>query len=213
MARKKNKDPAKSCDDCIHENACQAWNVGTIHNTDATNCVNHETVKDSNAYFIGFLEGKRQSGDNTTLDKYKEYLEELLRMIPPDEFFGVTGQLECEYEQGFLGFINIYKPLSELIPKNMIIIDFGCYLAAQSYFFSEHEKYIGVDVVSMRRFKPKNAKHYISSIQDFVKNEVPKLFEKKGKMKYFAICSYVPDEEAVALVKETFPNVICYYPG
>ena len=85
MARKKNKSPAKSCADCIHENACQAWNVGTIHNTDATNCVNHETVKDSNAYFIGFLEGKKQSGENTTLEKIKECLEELCRMIPNEQ--------------------------------------------------------------------------------------------------------------------------------
>ena len=57
--KKKKPAAAKSCADCIHEYACQAWNVGTIHNMDATNCVNHETVKESTAYFIGFLDGKK----------------------------------------------------------------------------------------------------------------------------------------------------------
>lgn len=61
MAKKKSKKLTKSCADCIHEFACQAWNIGNIHNMDATHCVNHETVKDSNAYFIGFLVGKKEA--------------------------------------------------------------------------------------------------------------------------------------------------------
>ena len=49
----KNTKSDKKCELCIHENACQAWNVGAIHNMDATNCVNYETLKESNAYFLG----------------------------------------------------------------------------------------------------------------------------------------------------------------
>ena len=50
----KNKDmKSKKCESCIHENACQAWNIGTIHNMDATNCTNYESLKESNAYFLG----------------------------------------------------------------------------------------------------------------------------------------------------------------
>ena len=49
----KNAKSDKKCELCIHENACQTWNVGVIHNMDATNCVNYETLKESNAYFLG----------------------------------------------------------------------------------------------------------------------------------------------------------------
>lgn len=60
MARTtKPKKPAKTCADCIHEYACQAWNVGHIHDMDAAHCVNHETVKESTAYFIGVMDGKK----------------------------------------------------------------------------------------------------------------------------------------------------------
>ena len=49
----KKKEVARTCEQCIHELACQSWNVGSIHTMNATNCTNYETVKDSNAYFLG----------------------------------------------------------------------------------------------------------------------------------------------------------------
>lgn len=55
MAKKKAK---KTCADCIHEWACQAWMLGTNHNTDAQGCAMHETVRESAAYFIGFMDGQ-----------------------------------------------------------------------------------------------------------------------------------------------------------
>ena len=72
------------------------------------------------------------------MNGYKEALSELRTLIPASEFNEVMSQDRCELEYDFLGFLNVYKPLSELIPKNHIVIDFGCYLAAQSYLFSEH---------------------------------------------------------------------------
>ena len=92
------------------------------------------------------------------------------------------------------------------------LIDFGCYLAAQSYFFARHKMYIGVDVVNIQRFTPANAVHYIMSIQKFIQTEVPKLFEEYDELKLCAICSYVPDFQATEMVRKTFPNVFCYYP-
>ncbi len=50
MAKKKIE---RTCEQCIHEYACQAWNIGSIQNMNATNCSNYETVKNSNAYFLG----------------------------------------------------------------------------------------------------------------------------------------------------------------
>lgn len=48
-----SKKIERTCEQCIHEYACQAWNIGSIHNMNATNCSNYETAKDSNAYFLG----------------------------------------------------------------------------------------------------------------------------------------------------------------
>lgn len=49
----KETKAVRKCEQCIHEYACQAWNVGSIHTMNATNCTNYETAKDSNAYFLG----------------------------------------------------------------------------------------------------------------------------------------------------------------
>ena len=38
--------PWRTCGDCIHEYACAMWNVGTLQNTDATNCVNFQRLED-----------------------------------------------------------------------------------------------------------------------------------------------------------------------
>lgn len=145
-------------------------------------------------------------------DRYARCLKELRSLIPDDEYHEVMSQDMCELDSEFLGFVDVYKNLSRIIPKGSIVIDFGCYLAAQSYFFARHKMYIGVDVVSMRRFTPPNSVHYTMSIQNFIQIEVPKLFEEYDELKLCAICSYVPDFQATETVRKTFPNVFCYYP-
>lgn len=145
-------------------------------------------------------------------DRYARCLKELHSLIPDDEYHEVMSQDMCELDSEFLGFVDVYKNLSRIIPKGSIVIDFGCYLAAQSYFFARHKMYIGVDVVSMRRFTPPNSVHYTMSIQNFIQIEVPKLFEEYDELKLCAICSYVPDFQATEMVRKTFPNVFCYYP-
>lgn len=58
MAKDKKTDFLK-CAECIHEYACQMWNIGSINQMNATNCINYETVKDSAAYLCGLLDGER----------------------------------------------------------------------------------------------------------------------------------------------------------
>ena len=54
LSNENNKNTrSKKCSDCIHETACQSWNIGTIRNMDSTNCANYEELKESNAYFLG----------------------------------------------------------------------------------------------------------------------------------------------------------------
>lgn len=41
MIKGKQTRPSRICFECTHYEACQAWNVGTLVETDATNCVNY----------------------------------------------------------------------------------------------------------------------------------------------------------------------------
>lgn len=142
---------------------------------------------------------------------YEEYLNEIKSLIPNKQWGEVMSQDMCELDCEFMGFLDIYKPLSILIPKEYIVIDFGCNLAPQCFFFAKHKKYIGVDICELKRFVTRNTEHYTKSIQDFIKNEFPKL--KGNNLEYCAICSYVPDREATELVRQTFQNVFCFYPA
>lgn len=150
---------------------------------------------------------------NDIVDPYVEALRNLKLLIPLDEAQKILSQKDCEYDFQFMGFIDVYESLSRIVPKRAIIIDFGCYLAAQSYFFKNHAAYIGVDTEHMTRFQPKNATHYVGTIQEYIENELPELLKDTRIERIFAICSYVPDDEARELVRKTFPNVLCYYPG
>ncbi|MDE5888913.1 MAG: hypothetical protein K2H20_02720, partial [Bacilli bacterium] len=106
---------------------------------------------------------------------YKNSLDELKSNIPKSEYNEILSQYECELDKDFLGFIDFYKGISLIVPQNMCIIDFGCYLSAQSYFFESHSLYIGVDTIKMKRFQPKNAIHYIVDIKKYINEELPKL--------------------------------------
>ena len=141
---------------------------------------------------------------------YQQYLNEVKSLIPHEQYEEVMGQDECELDCEFMGFLDIYKPLSLLIPKDYTIIDFGCNLSAQCFFFANHKKYIGVDTCDLKRFHADNTEHYFKSIQQFIKEDLPKL--KGNNLEYYAICSYVPDETATELVRQNFKNVFCFYP-
>jgi len=116
----------------------------------------------------------------------------------------------CDIDGEFLGFTEIYKNLAEIIPKERIIIDLGCAYAPQAVYFTEHKKYIGVDVSDCPKVKTNNSEYYIMKIQDFIEKELPKIKDEN----LFAICSYVPpwhgDNEK--LVRENFRHCFIYYP-
>ena len=145
----------------------------------------------------------------TTNDRYNKLCDYLYSIIPNDELMQIINQEDSEYEYRFLGFLDIYDNAVKQTNKNMIIIDFGCYLAAQSYLFKDYKKYIGVDIINMKRFTPNNCEHYICTIQNFIKNYP----EYCNMPNVFAICSYVPDNGARKLVKENFKNCLIYYPS
>lgn len=134
----------------------------------------------------------------------------LLRIIPKEQKDAVFGQKEADIDPEFIGFVDIYKKLSEIIPDHFTVIDFGCAYNPQSYFFTKHKKYIAVDMSKCVKFKAKNCRIYRMTIKSFIE----KYAEKYDKKETFAICSYVPPwhDDNIKLVRENFLNVFTYYP-
>lgn len=124
----------------------------------------------------------------------------------PEEMERVMGYDKCELENDFLGFLHVYGTVE--VPRDFTVIDLGCSQAVQAQYFEHCERYISVDddCPIEARFRQNNAEHYACSIQDFIRTELPKLIENGLDLgKTFAVCSYVPDEEARELVAATFP--------
>ena len=85
MAKKQNK-PTKTCSDCIHEFACRGWTGGRYISDDtASQCPNHETVKESGAYLCGVLDERKRK--KTNADRIRSMNDEELAM--------------CLYEVGY----------------------------------------------------------------------------------------------------------------
>lgn len=62
---KNQKQAAKTCDDCIHESACRMWTNGRcISDVSASQCQNHENVRESGAYLCGVLDERKRRQTN-----------------------------------------------------------------------------------------------------------------------------------------------------
>lgn len=79
MPKKQNK-PIKTCADCIHESACRGWTNGrAISDISASQCPNHETVKESGAYLCGVLDERNRK--KTNADRIRSMSDEELAMF------------------------------------------------------------------------------------------------------------------------------------
>ncbi len=137
--------------------------------------------------------------------------DDVLKLIPKEEvdrLFSVNDRMLGNVDSTFMGFTTTYKVLAGLIPRWWTVVDLGCSYAAQSYYFAEHSKYIGVDEDDEERFCPENCVHYVKTIQDFIRDDISELDLDET----FAICNYVPDDAARELVCKTFKNVYVFYP-
>lgn len=117
----------------------------------------------------------------------------------------------AEMDYTFLGFEEIYQKVAKEVQKSMIIIDFGCCYAFQSWYFRDFKQYIGVDACTPteQRLKIPKSAHYDMSIQRFIEWG----YAPTNRENVFTICSYVPDEEARKMVVKNFENHYVYYPG
>lgn len=145
------------------------------------------------------------------MDENEKISRALFAMLPPDQINRVMGQKWQDISPEFLGFVDIYKALSEIIPKHFTIVDLGCAANAQCFLFQEHKKYIAVDnFPCTEKFISSNCVIYEMSIKCFIKIYVKDLFLPET----FAICSYVPPwgGDNMKMVRDNFRNVFTYYP-
>ena len=88
MPKKQNK-PIKTCSDCIHEFACRGWTDGRrISDTSASQCPNHETVKESGAYLCGVLDERKRK--KTNADRIRAMSDEELKKF-------ICSMFKCEF--------------------------------------------------------------------------------------------------------------------
>ena len=135
--------------------------------------------------------------------------------IPKEEFQRVFRESEtasAEIDPSWLCFEDIYREVMENTSKDTIILDLGCAYAPQCFYFKDYERYIGVNVPfgNNVRFQADNAEFYLMRIQDFIRDVLPSLSLDLDRV--VAICSMVPDKEALQLVKDTFPRHYVVYP-
>lgn len=141
-------------------------------------------------------------------------MDDILNYIPKEEverLFKKNHRMAYNCCEDFMGFTRVYRNLLNIVPKHFTIIDLGCCYAPQSYYFKDYKTYIGVDTLEEERFGTENTIHYRMSIQEFIGMELPML--GLDLKQCFAICSYVPDDEATKLAREKFPNILVYYPS
>lgn len=141
----------------------------------------------------------------------KEEDDNILQFLPADQIQRVLNQRYCDIEPCFMGFTDIYKSLSEIIPAHFTVVDLGCAYNPQCFYFLKHKKYISVDAwEGTERFKSPNCEIFEMSIEEFIKAHVGSLDLEET----FAICSYVPPwgGDNMKMVRDAFINVFTYYP-
>ena len=149
----------------------------------------------------------RQGKENERLSRA------LAKIIPAKQWDEVYnhGMQSADIDGTFLGFLTIYKRISEIIPLHFTVIDFGCAENAQSYYFMGHKRFIAVDFFpDLKPFIATGTEFYHISIAEYIKTNL----EKHNLDETFAICSYVPPWgiDNIKLVRESFKNVFTYYP-
>ena len=139
---------------------------------------------------------------------YDQIRDSLLARIPQEQKDAVYAQDRCEIDNEYIGFVEVYAPLVDIIPKHHTIIDLGCGYAPQAFLFDKHAQYIGVDLGGIR-FYTGNTIHFSMTIQDFI----TVFGAKYARPDVFAICSYVPDRKACAMARAAFTNIMAFYPA
>lgn len=136
---------------------------------------------------------------------------ELFDQLPQDQVDRVFAGEVVDICPEFLGFVGVYKYLSVMIPYHFTVVDLGCGFNPQSFYFTQHKRFVAVDnFPRAERFKSPNCDFYQMSIEDFIRKHLADFCLEET----FAICSFVPPWGAdnMELVRNNFKNVYTYYP-
>jgi hypothetical protein len=135
-------------------------------------------------------------------------LFKILKNEYPEQLKKVFSQDMCEIDPSFLGFMDAYEALSKIIPTQWTIIDIGCGYGAQSYYFRNHKQYIGILTQPTITFNFDNSVYWTKTI-----SQITRCVMGCNVKQIFAILNYVPcSMQESKLVRDTFPNLYCYYP-
>lgn len=137
---------------------------------------------------------------------------EVLSLLPGEQQEKVFNQNLVDIGPEFLGFMNVYKALSLIIPRHFTVIDLGCAYNPQCFLFKDHRQYIAVDEdKKIKRFQSSNCKLYPMLISEFIEKHLQDFYLPET----FAICSFVPPwhDDNMKLVRDNFVNVFTYYPS
>lgn len=132
----------------------------------------------------------------------------------PKELKRVWAQIEDhgDIDPTFVGFIDIYRHLSNIIPRNRVIVDIGCAYAFQAYYFRNHRFYVGIDPTPKEdRFQIPNSIHHELLVQSSA-YLMGLNYGVNCTEPLFAICSYCPDNRATKAMKEAFRDCFSFYP-
>ena len=110
----------------------------------------------------------------------------------------------AEHDPTFLGFIQQYEALSRIIPRHFIILDLGCGIALQAWYFRHHKEYLGVDTYKGPRLQLDNVIHFKDDINQFIADY------DKDPNTIFTIVNYVPI--STTRIRKKYNNLFIYYP-
>lgn len=156
---------------------------------------------------------------NPVATDYSHYIGSL---IPDDEWKRVMksdASAEIDINNCCCGFGGrTYYYLSKMIPKDWTVIDFGCAYNPQSYLFTQHARHIAIEPPQhdsdfhFEFFQAPNTELLFMTGQDFIEEGRYKTMDLNLD-KTFAIVNFVPSGACNLMVRETFPNLWCYYPA
>lgn len=144
---------------------------------------------------------------NPTNEELSRYLWEIIPKEQIDRVFSGY-HTSANIHPDFMGFVQTYWHLSKILPKETVIYDFGCAYNAQSFFFTEFERYYAIEPECEGCiFQAPNCEVFEMTARQFVTT-------KNVEYNSFAIVNYVPmwHEDVIELIHENFQNCYTFYP-
>jgi hypothetical protein len=147
---------------------------------------------------------------------FEEINSKLWKIIPSEQkdmVFHQNPNAIWEIGREFLGFVDTYYHLSQVIPRDYTIFDFGAGYNAQSWFFTEFAKTYAIEPFNYQGegaplFRAPNCEVFRGTTAEFLaSHELP--------AKSFAIVNFVPNwhgEDSIDLIHKHFRNCYTFYP-